>query len=152
MYEQLNWDLVQQKFDEYSAKAEPLIDQARHWVKQYPAQLQSEEGLHSLLAQLNVIVLDLGELQSDAARIKQWTDTQYDIEKSKEFIKLVKGGKPVTYANGAKYVGAEEHLNLTVNSASLHLRLQNARASARDTTEGIRSRISTIKGSIRSTN
>lgn len=152
MYEQLNWDLVQQKFEEYSAKAEPLIDQTRHWVKQYPAQLQSEEGLHSLLAQLNVLVLDLGELQSDAAKIKQWTDTQYDIEKSRHFIELVNSKKPVSYANGAKYLGAEEYLQLTVACASLHLRLQNARASARDTTEGIRSRISTIKGSIRSTN
>ena len=150
MIEQLNWDLAEAQYEEYLEISGPLIEQTRHWVRQYPAQLNSEEGLHSLLAQLNRLVLDLGELQADAAKLKQWTDTQYDIEKSKHFIALVKDGKAVTYANGAKYDINEGILQLTVGCASLHLRVQNARASARDTTEGIRSRISTIKGSIRS--
>jgi len=99
---------------------------------------------------LIMYVFDLGELQSDFLQLKEWTDKQYDIEKAKTIIAKVKEGQTATYANNVKNAGAEQYVDLTVICAGYHMRVQNARSSARDTTEAIRSRISTIKTGIRS--
>lgn len=146
-----NWDDARSILDEVMPKAETEIEKTIHWLRQYPAQNGNPEGLSTLLSQLNVCVLELGELQSQIERVKNWTDRRWEMEKGLEAVKIMRD-KSAAYAKEAKYVPIDErnYLQAVVDSSAMHLRLQNARSSARDTTEAIRSRISQIKGAIRS--
>ncbi len=150
--EPLTWEIVRTRITEMSPKAEELIARTSGWIKKYREYNHSIEPLSTILSELNKLVFELGELQSRYERLKSWTDKRYEIEKAIEAVKIIRAGKPGTYAKEAKYeeIDKKDFLQAVVDSSAMHLRVQNARSSARDTTEGIRSRISTIKGSIRS--
>lgn len=150
--EPLNWQTVSARLDELLPKAEMLIERTSQWIKKYRGSNHHQENLSIILSELNGLVFELGELQSRYERMKNWTDKRYEIEKAVEAVKIMRDGKAGNYAKEAKYenIDKQDYLQAVVDSSAMHMRIQNARSSARDTTEGIRSRISTLKGSMRS--
>lgn len=150
--ETLTWELVRIRLDELLPQAETLIDRTSKWIFKYRENNHDQEKLSTILAELNKLVFQLGELQSRYERLKNWTDKRYELEKAISAVKIIRSGKAANYAKEAKYEEIEknDYMESTVDASAMHMRLQNARSSARDNTEGIRSRISTIKGSMRS--
>jgi len=147
-----SWQDVTKILAETVPVAERAIKQTVFYVKQYPGLNDNPEGLSTLLARLNVCVAELGELQPIMERVKNWTDRRYEIEKSLAAMRVIETGKAANYAKEAKYEALvkQDFLSKVVDSSSMYLRLQNARSTARDTTEALRSRISQIKGAQRS--
>lgn len=148
--EQLSWDLCRSRIDELGAEAEPHLNVIAKYIQMYRGQIDNEDQLAQILAELNYRVLETGDLQAKVRRIDLWTDKRYEMEKSFAALKVIREGKAVNYAKEAKYEGLEKWLDTMVDASALHLRLQNGRSSARDTTEAIRSRISQLKGAQRS--
>lgn len=147
----LTWDVAQKRLEYWQPKADELIALTTADIQKYPHHNDDPEILSQLLANLNYYVMRLGELQPRTERLKMWTEKRYEIEKGLETVRIARDEKkPVTYAQNAKYEKVQQFLDTMVNASALHMRVQNARSSARDTTEAIRSRISQIKGSIRS--
>lgn len=150
--EPLDWQVVRSRIDELAPKTEKLIERTSGWIKKYRSSNHHQEALSTILHELNILVFELGELQARYERLKNWTDKRYEIEKAIEAVKIIRTGKAGNYAKEAKYeeIEKQDYLQAVVDSSAMHMRIQNARSSARDTTEGIRSRISTLKGSMRS--
>jgi hypothetical protein len=147
----LTWEGAGNSLDMLAPLVEKLVAATAADIKRYPAVNNNGEHLAQLLANLNYYALRLGELQPTLEQLKSWTEKRYEIEKGLETVRLTRDEKrPVSYAQNAKYEKVQAFLDTMVNAGALHLRVQNARASARDTAEAIRSRISQIKGAIRS--
>lgn len=146
----LNWETVRSEYERLKPIIEEAIRLSLNDIRRYPINNNNGETLSQLLANLNWSVQKLGELQPQIARLKGWTEGRYSIEKGLETVRIVKSGKPVGYAGNAKYEKVQEFLDITVETDALHMRVQNARSSARDTTEAIRSRIGQLRGQIRS--
>lgn len=147
----LSWELAQKKLEEL----EPLVNQTVNLtaadIQKYPRMNDNGEHLSQLLANLNYYVLKLGELQPQLEQLKNWTDKRYEIEKGLETVRITREEKKaVNYAQSAKYEKVQQFLDIMVSASAMYMRVQNARSSARDTTEAIRSRISQIKGALRS--
>lgn len=146
----LTWDIVRDKF----ATLKPLVDKnialSSKDIGKYPTHNGDGEYLSQLLANLNWYVQKLGDLQSDTEQLKLWTEKRYDIEKGMAAVRIAESGKAVTHANNAKYKEIQQFLDIMVDANVLHMRVQNARSSARDTTEAIRSRIGQLRGQLRS--
>lgn len=148
--EQLSWEVCKDRIATWAAEAEPHLNKAAEYIQRYRVVNDSGEQLSQLLAELNFRVLHLGDLQAKVKRIELWTDKRYEIEKALAAVTLLREKKPATYAKEAKYETVQEFLDIMVDASALHMRLQNGRSSARDTTEAIRSRISQLKGDQRS--
>lgn len=147
----LSWDVVRERLNDREVMAQRWIGLAAADIKKYPHTHGNPEALAQLLANLNYYVLELGELQAETEQMKTWTEKRYEIEKGLEVVRLVRDEKkPVGFSDAAKYEKVQQFLDTMVSAGALHLRVQNARSSARDTTEAIRSRISQIKGALRS--
>lgn len=147
----LSWESVREKIVELQPEVERVVGLTAADIQKYPHVNDNPESLSQLLANLNFYVLKLGELQPQLEQLKTWTEKRYEIEKGLEVVRLIRDEKkPVGYSDAAKYEKVQQFLDTMVTAGALHLRVQNARSSARDTTEAIRSRISQIKGSIRS--
>lgn len=147
----LSWAVADEHIEKLKVKADYYISLTAGDIRLYPKCNDNAEQLSQLLANLNYYVLELGEIQAKCERLKTWTDKRYEIEKGLETVRIVREDKKaVNYAQSAKYEKIQGYLDIMVNAAALYMRVQNARSSARDTTEAIRSRISQIKGAIRS--
>lgn len=147
----LSWPVVDDMLKSHTPAANNVITLVANDIKLYPRCNDDAEKLSQLLANLNYYVLELGEIQARCERLKTWTDKRYEIEKGLETVRIVREEKKaVNYAQSAKYEKIQSYLDIMVSAAALYMRVQNARSSARDTTEAIRSRISQIKGAIRS--
>ena len=145
------WDTVEKRLENIKPTIEDTIIKSGADIQKYPHSNDDGEKLSQLLANLNWYVLRLGELQPVAEQLKNWTDKRYEIEKGLETVRIVKEDQKATnYAQNAKYQKVKDFLDIMVQSAALHMRVQNARSSARDTTEAIRSRIGQLRGSQRS--
>lgn len=146
-----SWESVQKQLERLQPIVEQTIGLTAKDIQNYPFVNNNGEHLSQLLANLNYYVLKLGELQPQLERLKNWTEKRYEIEKGLETVRITRDEKkPVNYAQNAKYEKVQAFLDIMVTASALHMRVQNARSSARDTTEAIRSRISQIKGAIRS--
>lgn len=148
--EQLSWELCKQRMAEWAADVEEQLNFAAKYIQLYRASNDDGEKLSQLLAELNYRVMRLGDYQAKYKRLALWTDKRYEMEKALAALKLLKQKNPATYAKEAKYESVGQYLDIMVDADAMHMRLQNGRSSARDTTEAIRSRISQIKGAIRS--
>lgn len=144
------WETITQRYDNVFPIINKTIEDSQSDIRKYPRMNGNGEQLAQLLANLNYYVEKLGELHAVTEALKTWTDKRYDIEKALAAVNVVKSGKPTTYANNAKYEVAQNFLDKMVMAASLHLRVQNQRSSARDTTEALRSRIGQLRGQLRS--
>lgn len=149
--EPLTWELVEQKFAALKPLVDKTINDSKADIARYPQVNQNGESLAQLLANLNYYVEKLGEYHAKTERLKTWTEKRYDIEKALEKVQLVREKKmAIGLAEAAKYEKVQQYLDIMVNAGALHIRVQNARSSARDTTEAIRSRIGQLRGQQRS--
>lgn len=149
--ERLTWDIVDAKLAKLKPTVNETIKLTTEAIEMYPRYNDNGEHLSQLLANLNWYVLRLGELQPAAERLKNWTEKRYNIEKGLETVRITKEEKKaVNYAENAKYEKVQHFLDTMVEASVMHLRVQNARSSARDTTEAIRSRIGQLRGQQRS--
>lgn len=147
----LSWELVRETLGELEPTISKIISLTAADIQKYPHHNDDPEALSQILANLNYYVLKLGELQPRCERLKTWTDKRYEIEKGLETVRIIREEKKAAnYAQSAKYESVQQYLDTMVSASALHMRVQNARSSARDTTEAIRSRISQIKGAVRS--
>lgn len=142
----LSWDAAQKQL----AELEPIVDEnvrlSAADIGRYPQHNNNGEHLSQLLANLNWYVQKFGELQPLAEQLKKWTEKRYEIEKGLEVVRIVReDGKSATFADSAKYEKVQDFLDIMVRSSALQMRVQNARSSARDTTEAIRSRIAQLR-------
>lgn len=145
------WEIIKQRFVNVKEVVDNTIPLSQADIARYPKLNNNGEALSQLLANLNYYVQLLGELHAVTEQLKIWTDKRYEIEKGLETVRLVKEEKKaVNYAQNAKYVKVQDYLDIMVRSAALDKRVQNARSSARDTTEAIRSRIGQLRGQLRS--
>lgn len=148
--EQLSWELCKQRMDDWRSDVEEQLNFTAKYIQLYRSSNDDGEKLSQLLAELNYRVMRLGDYQAKYKRLASWTDKRYEMEKALAALKLLKEKKPASYAKEAKYETMQDFLDIMVDADAMHMRLQNGRSSARDTTEAIRSRISQIKGAIRS--
>lgn len=147
----MKWEFVAKELELLKGPAEELIANTLADIKRYPHHNNDGESLSQLLANLNYYVMQLGELQPRVRKLDLWCDKRYEIEKALETVRIHKEeNKAVNYAQNAKYIKVQDFLDLVVQSSALHMRVQNARSSARDTTEAIRSRIGQLRGAQRS--
>lgn len=149
--EELTWELCRQRIDEWSEEVEEFLNGAATNIQNYRIVGDDMDGLLKILGELNHQVMRLGDYQAKFKRLELWTDKRYSIEKGLEVVRIVRSGKANNYAQDAKYEKVQKFLGTMVDASAMHMRVQNGRSSARDTTEAIRSRISVIKGAIRST-
>lgn len=150
MQDQLTWELVKDKYTSLKSEVDKNVGLSSTEIGKYPTHNEDGEYLSKLLANLNWYVQKLGDLHAQAERLKMWTEKRYDIEKGNAAVRLVKGGMPVTNSNNAKYKEIEQFLDIMVDTKAVCMKVQNARSSARDTTEAIRSRIGQLRGQLRS--
>ena len=145
------WEIIQQRYDNVAPMVEKTIPLSQSDIDRYPRLNDNGEHLSQLLANLNYYVQLLGELHSVTEQLKIWTDKRYEAEKGIEKYRLIKEEKlAVGTADGAKYTNITQYLDIMVMCDGLDKRVQNARSSARDTTEAIRSRIGQLRGQLRS--
>ncbi len=144
------WESVKKELADLSIRANKQIELSQKDIARYPHDNNNGEFLSQLLANLNHYVQVLGEIHAQTEQLKIWTDKRYDIEKGLEKYRLVKEEKmAIGTAEAAKYDKVQEYLDVMVDCAGLDKRVQNARSSARDTTEAIRSRIGQLRGQLR---
>ena len=145
-----SWEDAEKLLGELKPEVEQTITRSQADIGRYPKMNDNGEHLSQLLANLNWYVQKLGELHARAEALKTWTEKRYEIEKGLELDRLVKVEKmSASQAGGSKYVKVKEYLDPMVRASAMHLRVQNARSSARDTTEAIRSRIGQLRGQLR---
>lgn len=143
--EQLTWNYCREKIDTWSKEAETNLNITVKYIQMYRDNLDSGETLARVLSELNYRVLRLGDLQAKYKRLELWADKRYELEKGLAAVELIRNGKSAAYAKEAKYENLHEYLDIVVDASAMHMRLQNGRSSARDTTDAIRSRLSQIK-------
>lgn len=143
------WETIQQRLENALPTADTVIPLSQADIDRYPKLNGNGESLSQLLANLNYYVQLLGELHSVTEQLKLWTDKRYEAEKGIEKFRLIKEDKlAVGTADGAKYNSVVQYLDTMVQCAGLDKRVQNARSSARDTTEAIRSRIGQLRSQV----
>ncbi len=146
-----SWEDAEVMVNKLKPTVDTTVDLSMKDIGRYPRMNDNGEHLSQLLANLNWYVQKLGDLHADAEGLKTWTEKRYEIEKGLELNRLIKVDKVgVTQAAGAKYEKVQQYLDIMVRAGVLHQRVQNARSSARDTTEAIRSRIGQLRGQQRS--
>lgn len=146
------WEDAKKNLVIIKAKSESWIASAAQYRHDFVGNLGNDEVLAEILSKVNACTFELGERQSDAKQVYTWTDKRWEMEKGLNTVRLFKEGKAssISAAKEMKYEGIEEYLDTVAEADALHLRIQNARSSCRDTAEAIRSRISQIKQSVRS--
>lgn len=150
--ETITWELARERIESVKDKCEEHLQIVAKQIQMYRTANDDGERLAQLLADLNYHVMILGDYQAGMKRLELWTTHRYAMEKAFSKLRLLRSEKKVSaaYAEEAKYEGLESFLDIMVDASAMHMRLQNGRSSARDTTEAIRSRISQIKGALRS--
>lgn len=147
------WDEVKAELDEWEPKAIQSINEAVKHINSYSRYNDNPQMLSQVLSALNYQVMVLGDLQSRYKKMQLWTEKRYEIEKGLEKSRIVnEENKSAAFADGAKYNKVQDYLDTMVQAAAMFMRVQNARSSARDTTEAIRSRISQLKDNLRGAN
>lgn len=142
----LDWTSAEKRLAALKAEAEENIKLSQADIGRYPKFNDDGQSLSQLLANLNWYVQRLGELHAQAESLQLWTSKRYDIEKGLEVMRIVRvDKKAVNFAENAKYQKIADFLDIMVEASALHKRVQNARSSARDTTEAIRSRIGQLR-------
>ncbi len=145
------WDIAEARYNSVEKLVSHFVPLAQADIDLYPRNNNNGEGLSQLLANLNYYVGVLGEIHSITEELKIWTDKRYEVEKGMEKYRLVKEEKmAIGLADGGKYNKVGSYLDIMAACAGIDKRVQNARASARDTTEAIRSRIGQLRGQARS--
>ena len=145
------WETIEQRYNNVLPQVEKTIPLSQADIDRYPRMNDNGEHLSQLLANLNYYVQLLGELHAVTEQLKTWTEKRYEAEKGIEKYRLVKTEKmAIGLADGAKYTHVTQYLDIMVMCDGLDKRVQNARSSARDTTEAIRSRIGQLRGQLRS--
>lgn len=145
------WDTISERHEIVLKLADYFIPLSQADIDRYPRINGDGEALSQLLANLNYYVQLLGEIHSATEQLKIWTDKRYEAEKGIEKYRLIKGeSMAIGLADGGKYNKVVEFLDIMVVCEGLNKRVQNARSSARDTTEAIRSRIGQLRGQLRS--
>lgn len=143
------WETIRARLENVRPTVEDTIRKSQADIAKYPSYNGDGEGLSQLLANLNYYVQLLGEIHSTTEALRIWTDKRYEIEKGLELHRLTQEKMGVTQAGGAKYERVQQYLDTMVTCGSIDKRTQNARSSARDTTEAIRSRIGQLRGQLR---
>ena len=147
----LTWESVAKQLTALKTPIEQLIALTLADIERYPKMNENGEHLAQLLANLNYYVMQLGECQPKYKRLDIWCEKRYEIEKGLETVRIHRDeNKAVNYAQNAKYEKIQNFLDTMVEASAMHMRVQNARSSARDTTEAIRSRIGQLRGAQRS--
>lgn len=144
------WETITQRYENVLPKVNQTIPLSQADIDRYPKMNNNGEHLSQLLANLNYYVQLLGELHAVTEQLKAWTDKRYEAEKGLEKYRLIKEKMAIGTAEGAKYEKVVTFLDIMVMCAGLDKRVVNARSSARDTTEAIRSRIGQLRGQLRS--
>lgn len=145
------WPVIEQRLQNILPVVNETISLSQKDITLYPRNNEDGENLSKLLANLNHYVQRLGELHATTEALKIWTDKRYEAEKGLETVRIVKEEKKaVNYAQSAKYEKVHTYIDIMVEAARIDKRVQNARSSARDTTEAIRSRIGQLRGQLRS--
>lgn len=144
------WETITQRYDNVLPMVEKTIPLSQADIDRYPKYNNNGEHLSQLLANLNYYVQLLGELHAVTEQLKAWTDKRYEAEKGLEKYRLIQSKMAIGTAEGAKYEKVVTFLDIMVMCAGLDKRVVNARSSARDTTEAIRSRIGQLRGQLRS--
>lgn len=146
------WETIEKRFENIKPVVDSTIPLSQADIDRYPKYNGNGEHLSQLLANLNYYVQLLGELHAVTEQLKTWTDKRYEAEKGLEKYRLVKSEKmAIGTAEGAKYEKVVTFLDIMVMCDGVDKRVVNARSSARDTTEAIRSRIGQLRGQLRST-
>lgn len=147
--EELTWEVCRKKIDEWSKDVEEHLNKTAQFIQLY-RQTDDGEKLNQILSELNYRSMCLGDYQAKYKRLELWTDRRYDIEKGIETVRIVREEKKaVNFAQVAKNEHIQKFLSTLVDAAAMHMRVQNARSSARDTTDAIRQRISQLKYDVR---
>lgn len=146
----MTWEVIEQRVANVKPIAEKNISLSQADIERYPRDNNNGEFLSQLLANLNWYVQLLGEIHSVTEQLKLWTDKRYEAEKGLEKYRLIQTKMAIGTAEGAKYEKVVSYLDIMVECAGLDKRVQNARSTARDTTEAIRSRIGQLRGQLRS--
>ena len=145
------WDIAESRYKNAEKLVSHFVPLAQGDIDLYPRNNNNGEGLSQLLANLNYYVGVLGEIHSITEELKIWTDKRYEVEKGIEKYRLVKEEKmAIGLADGGKYNKVANYLDIMAACVGIDKRVQNTRASARDTTEAIRSRIGQLRGQARS--
>lgn len=146
-----SWEEVRGKLNKLKPLVDKTVADCEKDMARYPKMNNNGEHLSQILANLNWYVMKLGNIHSETEALKVWTEKRFEIEKGIELDRLVKVEKVgVTQAAGTKYVHVQQFLDPVVRASAMHLKVQNARSTARDATEGIRSRIGQLRGQMRS--
>jgi hypothetical protein len=144
-----NWDDAIADTAKVKLNAESWIAAAAKYRLDYQKYLSNEEMLADILSKVNACTFKLGEYQAQIKRVFAWTEKRWEMEKGLNTVALYRDKKAtsISAAKEMKYEGIEHLLDPVAEADALHLRIQNARSSNRDTAEAIRSRISQIKQS-----
>ena len=145
-----SWETISDRLENVSSIVEDTIQKSQSDITKYPRINGNGKSLSQLLANLNYYVQLLGEIHATTEALSTWAEKRYEIEKGLELHRLTgKEKMGVTQAGGAKYERVQEYLDTMVKCVALNKRVQNARSSARDTTEAVRSRIGQLRGQMR---
>lgn len=151
MAEVLTWDIVKKELDAREERVLKNKNAAVSLANRYVKNLNNPEKLNQILAMANNISTTAGNLQAELKEYEGWTDKRWEVEKALEKVRKMEANKiSASAADAYKYQDIQPYLDILVRAASLHLMSQNAKTSAKGTADSIRSRLSWLKDTIRS--
>ena len=146
----LTWESVKEELDQREERVLKNKNAAVQLAERYVKSIDNPEALNKILAMASNIATTSGNLQAELKAYEVWTDKRWEAEKSLEKVKKIEDGLSASAADAYKYRDIQGYLDTLVRAASLHLMAQNAKTSAKGTADSIRSRLSWLKDSIRS--
>lgn len=149
---QLTWDSVEAKLEELQPETDEAIRKVDIEVSRWAHYKDDPENLAQILANVNYYAIELGKLYATYEKLQLWATKRYDIEKGMAAVRGIRSGKSATHAEATKYADPNIHraLDIMAEAVSRYRLVQNQRATARDSAEGIRSRIGQLRNEIRS--
>lgn len=151
MAEVLSWDIVKKELDAREERVLKNKDAAVKLANRYVTHLNNPEKLNEVLAMANNVSTTAGNLQAELKEYEIWTDKRWEAEKALEKVrKMENNNLSASAADAYKYQDIKELLDIVVRAASLSLLAQNTKSSAKGTADSIRSRLSWLKDTIRS--
>lgn len=151
MAEVLTWDIVKKELDDREERVLKNKNAAIMLANRYVNNLNNPEKLNQILAMANNISTTAGNLQAELKEYEGWTDKRWEVEKALEKVRKMEANNlSASAADAYKYQDIQPYLDILVRASSLHLMSQNAKSSAKGTADSIRSRLSWLKDTIRS--
>lgn len=151
MAEVLTWDTVKKELDAREERVLKNKDAAVKLANRYVTHLNNPEKLNEILAMANNVSTTAGNLQAELKEYELWTDKRWEAEKALEKVrKMENNNLSASAADAYKYQDIKDLLDIVVRASSLHLLAQNTKSSAKGTADSIRSRLSWLKDTIRS--